>query len=122
MLARPARDDEGLDDELYVPTPLATRVAEQLAVVARAGCRLAAEADRVLTTPAPVDELTVGRLEALLVELRAAVKVRAELAAADPDLLLAGARQMCRAWSAPLWPPAPAPCRAGGHSGTGQPR
>lgn len=108
---------EGHPDELavFVPPRAADRVAGQLAAVARAGCRLAAEADRVLAADAPVDQTTVDRLEALLVELRAAVQVRAELAATDPDLLLAGARRLRRARPA-AWQPAPAAWRAGGHT------
>jgi hypothetical protein len=84
------------DGAVFVPDGLAGRIAEQLATVARAGCRLAAEADQILSSGATVSEHTVGRLESLLVELRATVQVRAELAAADPDLLLAGARLLCR--------------------------
>jgi hypothetical protein len=115
---------DGHPDEpaVFVPPRVADRVAGQLAAVARAGCRLAAEADRVLTADSPVDETTVDRLEALLVELRAAVQVRAELAATDPDLLLAGARRLRRTRPTAAWPPAPAPCRAGGHAQTGQRR
>lgn len=108
---------EGHPDELavFVPPQVADRVAGQLAAVARAGCRLAAEANRVLAADAPVDQTTVDRLEALLVELRAAVQVRAELAATDPDLLLAGARRLRRARPA-AWPPGPAGWGTGSHA------
>lgn len=110
------------DGAVFVPAASAAHVAEQLAVLSRAGCRLAAEADHVLAAGAPVTDVSVGRLEALLVELRAAVEVRAELAAADPDLLLAGARWLCRDRPAPAWPPGPVPYRAGGHDRAGQRR
>ena len=75
---------------MYVPPATARRVATQLAYLARVSCAVADELDQIAGRPLVTEE-TVERLERLLVEVRAAAGVRAELAATDPDLLLAGA-------------------------------
>lgn len=66
-------------------------VAGQLEVVVRADLALAQEMDRIGACRAPVCTETVTRLEALLVGLRDAARVRTDLALLDPELLRAGA-------------------------------
>lgn len=85
----------------------AAQVAGQIEVVARADRALARELDRIGTCRAPVCAETVLRLEALLVGLRDAAQVRAELARLDPDLLHAGAA---------LWAGRPGPAPSGRRS------
>lgn len=80
----------------------AGEVAGQIELVARADRSLARELDRIGACRAPVCAGTVMRLEALLVGLRDAARVRADLARLDPELLRAGAA---------LWAGQPTPAR-----------
>jgi hypothetical protein len=74
------------------PGPLtADDVADLLESVATAGGRLASELDQIAACRAAVSQATVARLEALIVRLRPAAAMRAQLAAMDIELLMAGA-------------------------------
>ncbi len=67
------------------------QVAGQIELVACADRALAGELDRIGACRAPVCTETVLRLESLLVGLRDAARVRADLARLDPELLRTGA-------------------------------
>jgi hypothetical protein len=74
------------------PGPLtADDVADLLESVANAGGRLAAELDQIAACRAAVSQATVARLESLIVRLRPAAAMRAQLAVMDIELLMAGA-------------------------------
>lgn len=68
----------------------ADAVADLLEVLAAANGRLRLELAALVDSPAAVSQVTVGRLESLATQMRPAAQVRAELAAVDHELLLAG--------------------------------
>jgi hypothetical protein len=111
-MSREAMADDAA--RLYVTPALAERIADQLATVARASCLLSEQAGQILAGGAVVSRSTLTSLEELLVVLRPAVQVRSELAALDPDLLLAGAHVWLARRPATARPPAPSPCGVGG--------
>ncbi len=86
-------------------------VADLLELLAAANGRLRAELAALADSPAAVSQTTVGRLDALITQMRPAARVRAELAAIDHELLLAGAavwvrrqgRPSAAARAAALW-------------------
>lgn len=87
-----AEDVEPAGAALYVPKRSAARVADCLEIVARASDRLLAEAEWIVLSEAAISATTVLRLEALLVELRQAAALRAELVDLNADAWIAGYR------------------------------
>ena len=69
----------------------AESVADLLELLATANGRLRAKLAALTDSPTAVSHVTVACLEALITQMRPAARARAELAAIDHELLLAGA-------------------------------